>query len=280
MVIEDGSEADIGAATEYAAALDAGSPARDFPPRSNDDVYIIYTGGTTGYPKGVMWRHEDIWRTLAGGIDFLTGVPLADEWEQSRKGLESGGMVRLTAAPLIHGAAQVAMLAALFGGDTVILPPRFDAHEVWRAVERHKVNLLFIVGDAMGRPLIEAYADGGYDASSMLSISSSGALFSAPVKDAFAAALPGVFLSDAIGSTETGFTGIGLVTAGAKQRGGPDRHAWPGGHRAGRRGKAGAARPGGPARQGRARAAGLLQGPGEDRGDAGRGGWQAVRGAG
>ena len=82
-------------------------------------MYIIYTGGTTGYPKGVMWRHEDIWRTLGGGIDFLTGIPLADEWEQSRKGLESTGLVRLTAAPLIHGAAQVAMLAALFGGDTV-----------------------------------------------------------------------------------------------------------------------------------------------------------------
>jgi 3-oxocholest-4-en-26-oate---CoA ligase len=221
VVIEDGSDADIGAATSYAAALAAGSPARDFPPRSQDDVYIIYTGGTTGYPKGVMWRHEDIWRTLAGGIDFLTGVPLADEWEQSRKGLESSGLVRLTAAPLIHGAAQVAMLAALFGGDTVILPPRFDAHEVWRAVERHRANLLFIVGDAMGRPLVEAYREGSYDASSMLAISSSGALFSAPVKDAFAAALPGVFLTDAVGSTETGFTGIGQVTAGAKQRGGP-----------------------------------------------------------
>jgi 3-oxocholest-4-en-26-oate---CoA ligase len=221
VVIEDGSDADIGAATGYAAALAAGSPARDFPPRSNDDVYIIYTGGTTGYPKGVMWRHEDIWRTLAGGIDFLTGVPLADEWEQSRKGLESSGLVRLTAAPLIHGAAQVAMLAALFGGDTVILPPRFDPHEVWRAVERHRANLLFIVGDAMGRPLVEAYREGSYDASSMLAISSSGALFSAPVKDAFAAALPGVFLTDAIGSTETGFTGIGQVTAGARQRGGP-----------------------------------------------------------
>jgi 3-oxocholest-4-en-26-oate---CoA ligase len=113
------------------------------------------------------------------------------------------------------------MLAALFGGDTVILPPRFDPHEVWRAVERHRANLLFIVGDAMGRPLVEAYGEGSYDASSMLAISSSGALFSAPVKDAFAAALPGVFLTDAIGSTETGFTGIGQVTAGAKQRGGP-----------------------------------------------------------
>ena len=96
VAIEDGSDADAGGATGYAAALAAASPARDFPPRSNDDVYIIYTGGTTGYPKGVMWRHEDIWRTLGGGIDFVTGVPLADEWEQSRKGLESAGLVRLS----------------------------------------------------------------------------------------------------------------------------------------------------------------------------------------
>jgi len=112
-------------------------------------------------------------------------------------------------------------MAALFAGDTVVLPPRFDAHEVWRAVERHQVNLIFIVGDAMGRPLIEAYRAGGYDASSMLAISSSGALFSPVVKDAFTAALPGIVITDAIGSTETGFAGIGLVTAGAEQRGGP-----------------------------------------------------------
>jgi acyl-CoA synthetase (AMP-forming)/AMP-acid ligase II len=221
VVIEDGTGADIGGGCEYDAALAAASPARDFPPRSNDDVYIIYTGGTTGYPKGVMWRHEDIWRTLGGGIDFLTGVPLADEWEQSRKGLEGSGLVRLTPAPLIHGAAQVAMLAALFAGDTVILPPHFDPDEVWRLVERHKANLVFVVGDAMGRPLVEAYNEGGYDASSMFAISSSGALFSQPVKDAFAAALPNIVITDAIGSTETGFTGIGAVTAGAEQRGGP-----------------------------------------------------------
>jgi len=221
LVIEDGSGADIAGGTGYDAALAAASPARDFPPRSDDDVYIIYTGGTTGYPKGVMWRHEDLWRTLAGGIDFLTGVPLADEWEQSRKGQESSGVVRLTAAPLIHGAAQVAMLAALFSGDTVVLAPRFDAHEVWRAIERYKVNLVFIIGDAMGRPLIEAYHEGGYDASSMFAISSSGALFSPVVKDAFAAALPNVVITDAIGSTETGFAGLGMVAAGAEQRGGP-----------------------------------------------------------
>ncbi len=221
VVIEDGSGADTGGGCEYSAALASAPPARDFPPRSNDDVYIIYTGGTTGYPKGVMWRHEDLWRTLGGGIDFLTGVPLADEWEQSRKGLEGSGLVRLTSAPLIHGAAQVAMLAALFAGDTVVLPPRFDAHEAWRLVERHKVNLVFIIGDAMGRPLVEAYHEGDYDASSMFAISSSGALFSPVVKDAFVAALPNIMISDAIGSTETGFTGIGAVTAGAEQRGGP-----------------------------------------------------------
>ncbi len=144
VVIDDGSDAAPVAATEYVAteyvaALAAGSPVRDFPARSNDDVYIIYTGGTTGYPKGVMWRHEDIWRTLGGGIDFVTGVPLADEWGQSRKGLEMGEFVKLCAAPLIHGNAQVAALAGLFAGETIVLLPAFDPGEIWRAVQRHRV---------------------------------------------------------------------------------------------------------------------------------------------
>jgi acyl-CoA synthetase (AMP-forming)/AMP-acid ligase II len=204
----------------YAAALAAASPARDFPPRSSDDVYIIYTGGTTGYPKGVMWRHEDIWRTLAGGIDFATGIPLADEWEQSRRG-QGGGLVKLCAAPLIHGNAQVAALAGLFSGETVVLVPRFDAHEIWHAVQRHKVNVLVIIGDAMARPLIEAYREGSYDASSLLALSSSAALFSPAVKDACVAALPHAVVTEAIGSTETGFAGLGFVQAGAEQRGGP-----------------------------------------------------------
>ena len=152
--------------TGYDAALAAASPERDFPARSGDDVYIIYTGGTTGYPKGVMWRHEDIWRTLAGGIDFVTGEPAPDEWAQSRKGLEGGEFVKLCAAPLIHGNAQVAALAGLFSGETIVLLPAFDAREIWRAVERHQVNVLVIIGDAMARPLVEAYLAGAYDVSS------------------------------------------------------------------------------------------------------------------
>jgi acyl-CoA synthetase (AMP-forming)/AMP-acid ligase II len=213
--------------TGYDAALAAASPERDFPARSGDDVYIIYTGGTTGYPKGVMWRHEDIWRTLAGGIDFVTGEPAPDERAQSRKGLEAGEFVKLCAAPLIHGNAQVAALAGLFSGETIVLLPAFDAREIWRAVERHQVNVLVIIGDAMARPLVEGYLAGAYDVSSLVAVSSSAALFSPAVKDACAKALPDVVITEAIGSTETGFAGISFVSAGEPHRGGPTVMAGP-----------------------------------------------------
>jgi 3-oxocholest-4-en-26-oate---CoA ligase len=226
--IDDGSDTPPSPqATPYDTALAAASSDRDFPARSNDDVYIIYTGGTTGYPKGVMWRHEDIWRTLGGGIDFITGEPLPDEWAQSRKGLEAGEFVKLCAAPLIHGNAQVAALAGLFAGETIVLLPAFDAREIWRAVQKRQVNVLVIIGDAMARPLIEAYAEGRYDASSLVAMSSSAALFSPAVKDACAKALPDVVITEAIGSTETGFAGISFVSAGEPHRGGPTVMAGP-----------------------------------------------------
>ncbi len=211
----------------YAGVLAAQSGERDFGPRSADDIYIIYTGGTTGHPKGVMWRHEDIWRTLGGGIDFVTGERLEDEWAQSRRGAEGNGMVRMAAAPLIHGAAMVATLAALFAGDTVVLLPKFDPHVLWEAVQRHKVNVLSIIGDAMARPLMEVLAERDYDTSSLVSFSSTAALFSPPVKDACAKALPHAFISEAIGSTETGFAGITFISAGAEHRGGPTVTAGP-----------------------------------------------------
>jgi acyl-CoA synthetase (AMP-forming)/AMP-acid ligase II len=215
LVIEDGTDLPS-ASVEYETALAAQRAERDFEERSPDDIYILFTGGTTGFPKGVMWRHEDVWRTLGGGIDFYTGEYLADEWTQSQKGKDSGGMTRLPCAPLIHGAAQWATLPALFAGDKVVLLPQFDPHEVWKAVERHKVQVMTIVGDAMARPLLEALREGGYDASSLVAFSSHAALFSPSVKEQFLEVLPNAVITDAIGSSESGFQGIGLILKGTK----------------------------------------------------------------
>src|SRR2546430_484893 len=85
--LEDGSQTPF-TGVSYSDALASSSPERDFEPRSGDDIYLLYTGGTTGYPKGVMWRHEDVWRVLGGGIDFQTGIPAADEWAQVKRGQE------------------------------------------------------------------------------------------------------------------------------------------------------------------------------------------------
>ena len=135
-------------------------------------------------------------------------------------------MVRLCLAPLMHGNAQWASLAALFAGDTAVLVPKFDAHEIWRVIQRRKVNVVVLIGDAMARPLIEAYAEGNYDASTLFAISSSASLFSPSVKDQYLAAFPNVMITDSIGSSETGFAGIGVVSADAQMSEGP--RVWPG----------------------------------------------------
>lgn len=220
LVLEDGSDLDCDA-TPYETALAEGSDERDFPARSDDDLFLLYTGGTTGDPKGVMWRHEDVWRTLGGGIDFMTGEPMADEWQQARDGAANGGLVRLPAAPFIHGAAQWAAFGNLFACSPVVIVPEFDPHEIWRAVERHGVHVLAITGDAMARPLIEALHEGEHDVSSLVAISSSAALFSPSVQRQYLAALPGVLLTDSIGSSETGFSGIGVLSKDTATGGGP-----------------------------------------------------------
>ncbi|WP_179956726.1 acyl-CoA synthetase [Amycolatopsis anabasis] len=222
VVVDDGSDADYAryGGVDYEAALAESSPERDFGERSNDDLYILYTGGTTGYPKGVLWRHEDIWRALGGGINFVTGEYVPDEWTLAEQGKETS-LVRLPAAPLIHGAAQWAAFGALFTGSPVVFVPQFDAHEIWKAVQEHRVQVLTIVGDAMARPLIEAYREGGYDASSLVAVSSHAALFSHSVKQEFLEHLPNVVITDAIGSSESGFTGIGMVSKDADHSAGP-----------------------------------------------------------
>ena len=227
LVVEDGSDADYRryGGVEFYEAIAQGSPERDFGPRSADDIYLLYTGGTTGFPKGVMWRHEDIYRVLLGGTDFATGEFVADEYDHARQAVESDPMVRFAIPPMIHGATQSATWMALFAGHTSVLAPEFNAEEVWRTVEKHKVNLLFFTGDAMGRPLLDALEtddpDNPRDLSARFLLSSTAALFSPSLKERFLELLPNRIITDSIGSSETGFGGSSIVAKGQSQAGGP-----------------------------------------------------------
>ncbi len=214
--IDDGTGVPLGEGTvPFEEAIAAGSPERDFAPRSGDDYYILYTGGTTGMPKGVVWRHEDVFYALGGGVDPTTNTRVQSPEEMVEKG-RGGQLTLLPIAPLMHGATQWSILGQSFVGNRTILIPKFDAHEVWRLVETEKANSIMITGDAMGKPLVEALDDPGasYDLSSLLAITSSAALFSAPVKDEFFRHLPNIVIVDAIGSSESGNNGMATMTKG------------------------------------------------------------------
>ena len=225
-VLDPGNDADVssfgGVLLEDAVAEQ--SDARDFGERSNDDLHIIYTGGTTGFPKGVMWRHEDFWRVLGGGIDFYSGEPL-EEYDQSKQATEPR-MVTFPLSPLMHGGAQAGLLMHLFAGHLTILEPKFDPQRTWEIIEREGVQLIFMTGDAMARPLIEEFerkaATGtAYDGSSLFAISSSAAIFSPPVKQRWMAAFPNSIFTDSVGASETGFQGMGMQDKDAISNDGP-----------------------------------------------------------
>lgn len=228
LVVEDGSDDDFQryGGVEFYSAIAEHSPERDFGPRSEDDIYLLYTGGTTGFPKGVMWRHEDIYRVLFGGTDFATGEPIADEYDLSKQAAANPPMIRLPIPPMIHGATQSATWMAMFTGHTVVLMPEFDADAAWRMIHEHKVNLLFFTGDAMARPLLDAllaHQEEGntYDLSSLFLLASTAALFSTSLKEKFLELLPNRIITDSIGSSETGFGGTSIVAKGQSHTGGP-----------------------------------------------------------
>ncbi len=210
--VDDGSGAPLLPGAEwYEEALAAASPEPPAVELSPDDLYILYTGGTTGMPKGVLWRQADIFVGAMGGRSLATGA----EWaslEEIQEAAVNGGNRLLPAPPFMHGAGHWLSFNAMGGGNTVCIQDDtvgLDPDDIWRTVEREGVNILLIVGDAFGRPLVDqlehrSEEGKGYDLSSLLMIVSGGAPLNSTLKDRFLAQLPTVMVMDAVGASETG----------------------------------------------------------------------------
>jgi 3-oxocholest-4-en-26-oate---CoA ligase len=197
-------------AVRYDDAIAAQDGVRDFDPRSADDIYIIYTGGTTGMPKGVMWRQEDLFFAGMGGGEPV-GIPVSRPEEVAERAVGRGPLVMFPVAPLMHGAAQLGTWIGFMQASKVVLVRKFDAIDVVETAKREGANSLSIVGDAMARPIAEALAGPlkGTELPSVFAISSAGAIFSQTVRDRLQELLPNVMLMDNFGASETGFQGTG-----------------------------------------------------------------------
>ncbi|MFI0449054.1 acyl-CoA synthetase [Actinomadura sp. 6N118] len=207
MVIEDGSDDEVPDAVVYEEALAGASDARDFAKRSSDDLYLLYTGGTTGMPKGVMWRCEDIFIAAMGGGNML-GDPVSSPEELAGKA-KDGGLTTMVCAPMMHGAGMWVAWASLTAGSTVVLwsERRFVPERVLSVAAAEKAQVLLLVGDAMARPIADLLADapGVYDLSSLLIIATGGSVTSPDVKARLHEAVPSLMMIlDAFGGSETG----------------------------------------------------------------------------
>ncbi len=222
--IGDDSDEDLASigAVDYEEALAAASAVRDFGARDAGDQYVLYTGGTTGMPKGVMWRQDDFFFSTVGAIMVMGGEMYASPDAVIAAAAAGGGMVGFPIAPLMHGAAQWVALMLLLQGNTTVLTSqkRMDPHAVWETVVREKVLSISLVGDAMARPLIEALddLDTEYDLSGFFVIGSGGAILSPAVKEEIAEKLPNVMVVDSLGASETGYQG---AVAGSDAEGKP-----------------------------------------------------------
>src|SRR5213593_1736359 len=204
---DDSGNAPLPGAIDYEAWLGAESDEPLNLPYAPDDLYVIFTGGTTGMPKGVLWRHEDVYFNGLGG--HIPGFERLDTEEKLLAHVSSGlGGRFLIAPPFMHGAGQWAAFNTFHRGGTAVLPDEvrcFDPHAAWRTIERQRVDQMSLVGDAFARPLLAALREGGYDASSVRVISSTAAVLSPAVKQELAALLPdGTMFIESIGATESG----------------------------------------------------------------------------
>lgn len=184
------------------------SEARDFEPRTGDELYLIYTGGTTGYPKGVMWRHDDFFRKpISGGNPY--GDPRKDLAEIGTAVKDFPSIAFLLAAPLMHGAASYSLFTFFTLGGRLVLMRDFDPSGIAGLIGPEQVQIVLIVGDAMGMPLVEEMErrKDEIDLSSLFSVTSGGAIWSHHNRERFLALKPDLMLRDNFGASESGNDG-------------------------------------------------------------------------
>jgi acyl-CoA synthetase (AMP-forming)/AMP-acid ligase II len=213
LVVDDDSGADLPVgALDYTTALTASSPDRGFGDRSGDDRFVLYTGGTTGLPKGVVWRHEDLFFAALCGAASPEGPPERAD-ELAARAPDRKPVRWLLPAPMHHAGGQFGTIGSLLAGNTLVLwtGQHFDAAALWSLVEEHRVQRIGIVGDAMARPLADELTRRSYDTSSLQSLGSGGAVFSPTVRQQLRELLPRVVLADSLGSTETGVDAVQVI---------------------------------------------------------------------
>jgi len=228
-IADDSGNALLDGAVDYEEALAAGSPQPPPVHPSPDDLYVLYTGGTTGMPKGVLWRQHDIFMTSFGGRNMMTGEAVGSLDDVVAQARDNPGTRLMILPPLIHGAAQWAVMTAINTGQTLVFPSvvdHFDAADVVATIEREKVLSVTVVGDAMARPLVAAIERGTADVSSLVVVANGGALLTPSVKQQVLDAVPGAVVIDGVGSSETGAQLRHMSTSGAVSTGtftaGPD----------------------------------------------------------